>query len=123
MESTLLVQVCQVVVALVVANVWLVRAGRATPYRGGSARTLREEFAVYGLPEWAMPVVRVFKLSFAAMLLAGLFVPVLTQVGAFGMAAFMLGAVAMHVKVKDDLKKAMPATIMLLLSLFIGLAA
>ena len=40
----------QLIVAVGILNVWLLRSGRATPFRGGDARSLREEFAAYGLP-------------------------------------------------------------------------
>ena len=40
----------QVIVGLGLLNVWLLRFGKATPYRGSSAETMHQEFAVYGLP-------------------------------------------------------------------------
>ena len=39
----------QVFVALVVFNVWTFGAEKPTKYRGGSAKTLREEFMEFGL--------------------------------------------------------------------------
>jgi len=39
----------QIIVPLGIFNVWLLRIGKTTSYRGGDARTLKEEFAVYGL--------------------------------------------------------------------------
>ena len=119
----ILVRVSMVVIALGIVNVWLVRAGRPSAYRGGSARSMREEFQVYGLPSWAMPVVGTLKLAFAAMLLLRLVgVPAPAQLAAGGIAVLMAGAIAMHVKVKDDWKKAAPAAVMLALSLFVALA-
>jgi hypothetical protein len=118
-----IVKVVQIVIALGVANVWLFRAEKATPFRGGDATTIREEWVVYGLPEWSLAAVKFSKLALAACLVLGLFVPVLTLVGAFGMAAFMVGAVAMHVKVRDPLMKSMPAAVLLVLSLYVGMAA
>jgi len=112
--------ICQIVIALGIFNVWLVRANKATAYRGGSARSLKEEFETYGLPLWFMEVVRVLKLSCATLLLAGVLFPAVTFYGAIGMAGLMLGAVAMHAKVKDDLKKTAPAAAMLLLSLVVA---
>ncbi len=38
-----------VLVSGTVFNVWLLRLGNATPYRGGAASTLQEEFLAYGL--------------------------------------------------------------------------
>ncbi len=42
--------VLQIVLALGLLNVWLLRTGKATAYRGGAAKNLKEEFATYGLP-------------------------------------------------------------------------
>lgn len=122
-QVDIIVKIVQVVVALAVANVWLFRENQPTPYRGGNATTFREEWVVYGLPEWSLAPVKFAKLALAACLILGLFVPVLTLVGAFGMAAFMAGAVAMHLKVRDPLLKSMPATLFLVLSLYVGIAA
>jgi len=61
--SHIVVLVLQVVVALGLLNVWLVRAGKPTSYRGGNAGTMREEFAHYGLPGWAMYVVGTLKVA------------------------------------------------------------
>ena len=116
----IVVQALQVVIAIAVAVVWLVRPNTPSPFRGGSATTIREEFAVYGLPDWSVGAVRAAKLACAALLLLGLAVPSLTPIGAFGMAAFMVGAVAMHVKVRDPLMKSLPAGALLLLSLYVG---
>ncbi|MFM7718188.1 MAG: DoxX family protein [Actinomycetota bacterium] len=122
MDLSSLVIAAQIIVALTVANVWLLRAEKPTPFRGGSAQTLREEFAVYGLPAWSLPVVRALKLACAALLLVGLASPDLTLYGAYGMAFFMVGAVAVHLKIRDPLMKSMPAAVMLALCLFIALA-
>jgi hypothetical protein len=46
--------VLQLVVALGIFNVWLLRSNKASSYRGGDAKTMREEFAAYGLPFWFM---------------------------------------------------------------------
>lgn len=40
----------QLILALGLLNVWLLRARSATRYRGGEARSLSAEFEVYGLP-------------------------------------------------------------------------
>ena len=41
----------QLIVGVSILNVWLIQANKATPWRGGSATTIKEEFAAYGLPE------------------------------------------------------------------------
>ena len=55
------------------------------------------------------------------MLIVGVWVPHLTVPAAGGMAALMLGAVLMHAKVKDPVKKTLPAFTMLVLSLLVAL--
>lgn len=112
--------VLQVVIALGIANVWLLRSDKATAYRGGSATNMKEEFAAYGLPAWFMQVIGAAKLILAAALLIGIWVPELVQPAAIGMAALMLGAVSMHVKVQDPLKRSLPALAMLAMSVAVA---
>jgi uncharacterized membrane protein YphA (DoxX/SURF4 family) len=119
----LAVQVIQVVIALGIYNVWLVRFGKSTDWRGGTARNLKEEFAVYGLPGWFMGVVGFLKLLFATLLIAGILFPAVTRPAAAGLAVLMLGAVAMHMKVKDPLKRSLPAFTMLVLSVIVAVAS
>ncbi|MFT4688686.1 MAG: DoxX family protein [Verrucomicrobiia bacterium] len=112
-----LIKAIQVVVALGIINVWVFRFEKATAWRGGSARNLKEEFATYGLPAWFMVVVGCLKVTFAVLLIAALWSPRLLPVAGGGIAILMLGAVLMHVKVRDPLKKSAPAAMMLALSL------
>jgi hypothetical protein len=106
----------QVVLALGLLNVWLVRPRAATAYRGGAARSLEEEFVAYGLPGWAFYLVGALKLGIAVVLLLGLWIPSLVPPAAAGLVLLMLGAVAMHLKVGDPLIKSLPALLMLALS-------
>ena len=50
-------------------------------------------------------------------MLAGLLYPVLILPAASVVAALMVGAIAMHIKVADPFKKSLPALVMLTLSL------
>ena len=109
----------QIVIALGIFNVWLLRSSRATPYRGKDAPSLKSEFAAYGLSESIFYTVGVLKLAAALMLLLGIFIPFLVLPGAVIMAILMLGAVVMHIKVSDPINKMVPATIMLLMSVFL----
>lgn len=111
--------VCQIVIALGLLNVWLLRAGKPTAWRGGSARSMREEFEIYGLPSWFMRVIGVLKVSLAILLIAGIWLPSLAKPAAIGTAVLMAGAVAMHVKVKDPAMRSMPALAILVLSLVV----
>lgn len=105
----------QLAVALGLLNVWLLRPGKATPWRGGEAKNMREEFRAYGLPEWFMWVVGFFKITLALVLIAGLWIDQIVAPAALGVAILMLGAVAMHFKVRDPLRKSLPAISLLVL--------
>jgi uncharacterized membrane protein YphA (DoxX/SURF4 family) len=109
--------IAQVTIALGIYNVWLLRFGKATNWRGGAAQNMKEEFGAYGLPPAAMYVVGFFKLTFATMLLIGIALPSFVRPAALGMTILMVGAIVMHIKVSDPLKRFLPAAVMLGLSL------
>ncbi len=117
-----LAMVSQIIIALGLLNVWLLRARKPTAYRGRDAQNMKEEFEAYGLPAWFMGVVGVLKVSLAILLLVGLWYPQVTKPAAIGIAILMLGAVSMHLKVRDPVMKALPATTLLVLSLIVILA-
>ncbi len=120
---TTLATLLQIIIALGIVNVWLLRFGGATEWRGGSAQNMTEEFSVYGLPAWFMRVIGVLKISLAALLIVGVWVPEITRYAALGMVTLMLGAVAMHVKVGDPPRKSLPAISMLTMSAVVALIA
>jgi uncharacterized membrane protein YphA (DoxX/SURF4 family) len=106
----------QVVVGLGLLNVWLVRRGAATAYRGGASQTLQQEFAAYGLPPFVFYVVGALKVSAAIVLIAGLWMAAPVRPAAMVVLVLMLGAIAMHVKVGDPFVKSVPAILMLAMS-------
>ncbi|MFW6348320.1 MAG: DoxX family protein [Cyclonatronaceae bacterium] len=108
--------IAKIVIFLGILNVWFVRFNKSTAYRGGGAGSMKEEFKTYGLSEGMMYAVGALKVSLATLLLISIWVPVLSFYAAAGMAILMLGAISMHIKVKDELSRSLPATIMLLLS-------
>jgi hypothetical protein len=114
-----LFHILQVVMALGLLNVWLIRPKQATAYRGGEAKTIVEEFAVYGLPSWVCYLTGFLKVSCAISLLAGLSFPGFTFPAAALLTILMAGAVLMHIKVKDPVQKSIPAAAMLLMSLIV----
>jgi len=69
------------------------------------------------LPGGVFLIVGFLKVGAALALLTGIFVPELVRPAAMIMAGLMVGALTMHVKVKDPPKKSLPAAIMLALSL------
>ncbi|MDQ2843974.1 MAG: DoxX family protein [Acidobacteriota bacterium] len=107
--------ILQCAVALGLLNVWLLRAKQSTPYRGGNAQTMREEFAAYGLPPLAMYLVGTLKVGAALCLIAGVWWPSLVFPAALLIAILMVGAVAMHVKIQDPARKSVPAALLLLI--------
>ncbi len=111
----------QLIVALGILNVWMLRLGKATPFRGGDAKNLREEFAAYGLPFWFMCVVGVLKVGLALALVAAIWIHRVAQPAAIGLGLLMLGAFVMHLKVKDPIKKALPAIAVLAICAAIAL--
>jgi hypothetical protein len=115
----LIVLASQIAIALGLLNVWLLRAGKQTSWRGGSARNMKEEFEVYGLPAWFMSVVGFLKISLALLLIAGTWLPSVTKPAAIGTAVLMAGAVSMHLKVRDPMKRSLPAFAILVLSLIV----
>ncbi len=115
--------ILQCAVALGLLNVWLLRASRGTSYRGGDANNMREEFAAYGLPPFAMYVVGALKVGAAICLLAGIWYPALVFPAALLVALLMVGAVAMHVKIHDPAQRSLPALILLVLCVAICILA
>lgn len=109
----------QIIVALGLLNVWLVRFNRKTDYRGGGATSMREEFSAYGLPPSSLHVVGALKILGAVALIAGIWIPETVLPAAVVIALLMLGAVAMHLKVNDPAKKFLPAATVLILTLAI----
>lgn len=120
---TLLTQVAQVVVGLGLLNVWLIRFNKSTEYRGGAAQNMKQEFSTYGLPEWFCYVVGGLKIISGITLLVGLVVPGIAVYPAAIVSVLMLGALAMHVKVKDPIKKSIPAACVLALCVLILVGA
>jgi len=117
----ILVIVLKLIVGLSILNVWLVRSKKSTEWRGGDANNIAEEFKNYGLPAWFMYAVGTAKVGLALLLIASIFYPQVEAIAAFGIAFLMLGAVSMHLKISDPLKKSLPAFTFLVLSLSIGL--
>ncbi len=116
-----ILSVLKIIVALGLLNVWLFRYSKQTEYRGKDAQNLKEEFAAYGLPVQVMYLVGALKVIGAfILLLGGLLNKQDYQTIAAGIiSVLMIGAIVMHVKVKDPIKKSIPASLMLIMSLTI----
>ena len=102
-------KLAQTAAALWILDVWFKRFNEDTGYRGGDATNMKEEFAEYGFSETAMYAVGAAKVTLAGLMLAGHAKPGLVRPASIGLAAFMLGAIGMHVKVGDQPKRYLPA--------------
>ena len=107
----------QILIPFGIVNVWFIRAGRETAYRGGNARDLKSEFLAYGLPSWMFYLIGGLKTIAAALILIGFLLPVCIICGASLMTALMLGALLMHAKVQDPAIRYLPASLMFVMSL------
>ena len=101
-------------------NVWPVRQNRSTAYRGGASASLREEFAAYGLPPAAFYVVGLLKITAGLILLAGLVWPMPVRTTAIVVAVLMVGAILVHRRIKDPVRKSLPAAVTLAMSLVLA---
>ena len=107
--------ILQLIVGLGILNVWLLRFNSSTSYRSGSAGNMKEEFKAYGLPEIMVYIVGFIKVTLAILLIAGIWFESLVDPASIGMGIMMVGAIIMHLKIKDSLKQTLPAVIMLVL--------
>lgn len=120
----ILILIFKIIIALGILNVWLLRFNKPTEWRGAGAGSMNEEFAKYGLPTWFVPIIGFLKLGFATLLVISIFQDAydLAFIGAVGMGILMVGAIAMHIKINDPLKRSLPAFLMLAMSAVIAFA-
>ncbi len=105
----LLGKIAQTAAALWILNVWFNRFNKDTGYRGGDATNMKEEFEEYGLSETTMYAVGAAKVSLATLMLVGHVKPRVVRPASAGLAVLMLGAIGMHIKVGDPVKRYLPA--------------
>lgn len=113
----------QVIVACTLLCVWLIQPKKPTPYRGGNAKTLAEEFQAYGLPQWCLYLVGTLKVGASLALLAGIWIRPLVFPAAVVLVILMVSAIAMHVKIADPIKKSLPAAALLIFCAVIAFLA
>jgi hypothetical protein len=112
--------ILKIIVGLSILNVWLIQPKKATQWRGGYAKTIIEEFKVYGLSKEFCYLVGFLKVGLALVLLASIKFATLTLIGSLGLAVLLLGSVIMHIKVSDKLLKSFPALLFLTMNLAIA---
>ena len=130
--------ILKLIIALGLLNVWVLRFNQSTSYRGGDANNMKEEFDNYGFASWFMYAIGAFKVVLAGVLLWSVFVREFTDLtlasstqSVYGLTAYdtidiigllvlsiiMIGAIIMHIKLKDSILKSLPAFLMLVMSL------
>ncbi len=114
--------ILQLVVGFSILVVWLVRSHVRTNFRVGDALTLKEEISEVGLPDWFYDIIKIIKPIFAFFLLIGLVYNPLTLPCMIFTTMFMIGAVWMHLKAKDNFFKIIPALTLLVFCFIILLS-
>lgn len=112
----LFVNFLKIVIAFGLLNVWLLRSNKKTPYRGGKAKSLKDEFYFYGLPSYFFYIVGLLKVSSALVLFLSFIYPHLSLAASCMVLSLMLGAIVMHIKSGDSIKKTIPATVLFIMS-------
>jgi len=111
----------KIITALGIFNVWMLRYNKITEYRGGNAKSLKEEFKTYGLKSWFMYIIGTIKIVVSILFIISCFsryINILDSTVFYGaaiMSLIMIGAILMHLKVNDPFKKSIPAVAMLTL--------
>ena len=103
------------VISITLINVWIFRFNKKTKYRGGEASSMKEEFSIYGLPSWFMYFVGTLKIIVAFLLILGIWLSNINIYSYFVLSVLMIGAILMHLKVKDSIIKSIPAICILTL--------
>ena len=111
----------KIITALGIFNVWLLRYNKNTEYRGGNAKSLKEEFETYGLNSWFMYIIGAIKIGVSILFIVSCFnifskmLDITIFYASVVMSLIMIGAILMHIKVNDPFKKSFPAISMLIL--------
>jgi hypothetical protein len=116
MEVYYLIIVVKAFIFFSIVNVWFFRFGKPTSWRAENANSMKEEFKAYGLSETMMYLVGGLKILSAILILLSIWFENLAIPAAAGMATLMLGAIIMHFKISDPIKKSFPAFSFLVLS-------
>ena len=104
---------------ITIINVWFFRFNKPTPYRGGGAKSMKEEFEVYGISKPMMYFIGAMKILLATALVGSIWYADITIPAASVMAIFMLGAIVMHFRANDPNIRSLPALSLLLLCIAI----
>jgi uncharacterized membrane protein YphA (DoxX/SURF4 family) len=106
----------QATIAIAIINVWILRRGKPTQWRGGAADSLEKEFETYGLPPSIMVTAGALKITCALLLIVGFWIPPIVRFAAAGMTVLLLVAVIAHLRIQDPIRKAIPAASLMSMS-------
>ena len=109
--------VFKAIIFISIINVWFFRFNKHTPYRGGGAKSMKEEFEVYGFTPAIMFLIGALKVLLATGLVASYWYPDISTPAAAGMGILMLGAIFMHFRANDPNIRSFPALLFFLLSI------
>ncbi len=115
----ILVIVAKLLVGLGILNVWVLRASKASPWRGNGTLSLREEFAAYGFGLKSFYFVGAIKIFASLGLLVSIWYAEYTRLCSLVLIITLIGSVVMHIKIKDSINKCLPALSLILLLVFI----
>ena len=90
--------IIQIVIAIGIFNVWIVRLKKPSIYRGGNSESMESEFKAYGFNNSVMKIIGFSKLALACLLILGIWYPDLVDISAFLMGCLMIGAIGVHIK-------------------------
>ena len=108
MYKFFLIEILQIITASSILFVWVVRY-----------ENIKSEFQQYQLPAWLRDLVGILKISFAIMLLVGIYNEKFMILGSLGLILLMLAALFTHIKVKNPFFKALPSLTLLTFSTLI----
>lgn len=110
----------KIIVGISILNVWLLQKNKATLWRGGDAKTIFEEFEVYGFPKKFCYFIGFLKVSLAIILLISIAFTALTLIGSLGLSLLLFGSILAHIKIKDVWYKSFPAFLFMVMNLIIA---
>ena len=107
MNTELIIDAVQTVIAAALFFVWVVRYNNI----------VNEFKNDYNYPDWLRDLTGILKLSFAAMLLSA--DTKMNSLGLLGITVLMFFAIMTHIRVKSRLKKALPSIALFSLCMFL----
>lgn len=115
----LVIVILKIIIALGLLNVWVLRFNKISKWRGGESKNMQEEFKAYGLPLWLMYLVGSLKVISALLLIISIEFPINDTLILYLICFMMLGAVFMHIRIRDSYMKSIPAFLLLVITLIL----